>query len=81
MSSRRQECNEFARKAGEYICKLADGLSAEQCRALLAMPGHRTAERAVDAAALAEDVAQTKAACRVWWEAFKTDLAALKQAG
>ena len=70
-----RECQEYVGKAAQYICKLTAHLSGEDIRHLLTVPEPREMERRVDAAALRGDVAATKAACRLGWEAWKVALA------
>lgn len=64
-------CQPVVVAAVTHLCQLTASLDAAALRTLLAVPAVRAAEAAVDAAALAGDVALTKRACKVWWTAWR----------
>lgn len=64
-------CQPLVLLAVQHLCHLTASLDAATVRLLLAGPAVRQAEAAVDAAALAGDVALTKRRCKAWWAAWR----------
>lgn len=70
-------CQSYVVKAVNYICQMGAHVSEDDVRVLIQDTVLRAAERRVNNAALAGDVAATKTACRAWWEAWRSAIAAV----